>query len=305
MEIIYNGTDITGYVQVKKCVCRDTSVDRCDSLDIEFENAAGWYRWQPEEDDQIIVSHNGYNTGIMYVNTILPVDGRFRIFATSLPCAARTRGYRSFTGNTIEEIMRICAISSGMDFKIYGLDGRITIPYIQRENEGCAAFLYRLLKLEKAALKCVNGKYVAIGYDYAQAMEPHQTLELAADQPGTEYKRNGLTLRSLTVAAPYATASATDTSVPTSHSSSIRSELPVRNSAQAGRWARGLLFWENRQCESLEIQSEFNIGYTAMTRIDALGSTDVAGEWLIDEAAHDMINLRSKATLRRCISTIQ
>ena len=53
MEIYYQGADITGMVQVRKCIARDTSGGRCDSLEIEFDNAAGWYNWGPEEDDQI------------------------------------------------------------------------------------------------------------------------------------------------------------------------------------------------------------------------------------------------------------
>ena len=305
MEITYQGYDITEWAQVLKCVCRDTAGNRCDSLDIEFENAAGWYNLEPKEDDQIIVSHNGYDTGVMYVNTILPEDGRFRILASSLPCAARAKGYQSFTGKTIEEIMRSCAMSSGMDFQIFGIDGSLVIPYIQRENESCAAFLYRLLRLEGAVLKCVNGFYTAIGIEYAQAREAHQTMEVTANQTSMEYRRSGQTYRILTVETPYARATAQDTNVPTNHASITVSDVPARNDIQAGRWARGLLLDENRKCETLIVPSTFNVGYTAMTRIDVEGSSDAVGEWLIQEAEHDFIELKSTATMHRCVASIQ
>jgi len=305
VEIFYEGSDITEMVQTRKCTSRDTAGNRCDSLDIEFENAAGWYRWGPKEDDRIIVTHNGYDTGVMYVNTILPENGRFRIFATSLPCAARVKGYQSFTGKTIEEIMRACAMSSGMDFQIFGIDGHTVIPYIQRENEGCAAFLQRMLKLEGAALKCVNGKYTAIGISYAQERSAHQTIEVRADQAGMEYMRSGKAYKSLTVETPYAKATATDGAVPSSHSSITINDAPARTDIQAGRWARGLLLDANRKCETLIMPSDFNIGYTSMTRIDVEGSSDATGQWLIEEVIHDFINLKSTPTMHRCLLTVR
>lgn len=305
MEVYYQGKDITGYVQVRKCAVRDTSGERCDSLEIEFENAAAWFRWEPEEDDKILVSLGGYDTGVMYVNTVLPEEGRYRIVASALPCKARRKASRSYIGKTIEEIMRICAMESSMDYQTFGIDEKAVIPYIQREDEGTARFLNRLLTLEGAALKCVNGKYTAIGYLYAQERAAHQTISITARQSGVEYRRNGETIRALTVRTPYAEARARDEAVASSHIHVITNEYPAMNNIQAGRWARGLLLCKNRQCESVTIQSEFNAGFTAMTRIDFSGDTDATGEWMIDEAEHDLKNRTSTAKLSRCITTIQ
>lgn len=304
MEIYYQGTDITGLVQVRKCIARDTSGGRCDSLEVEFDNAAGWYNWGPEEDDQIIVTHNGYDTGIMYLNTVLPEDGHYRIWATALPCTARKKQYRSFTGKSIEEIIRICGMNTGMDFAIFGIDGQAVIPYIQQENESAAAFLHRLLKFEGAALKCVNGKYAAIGISYAQEQASVQTLEINAKQSGTEYRRGGTTYKSVTVKTPYAQATAEDLAVPSTHAQ-ITLDLPARNNIQAGRWARGVLMHHNRKAEILSIDSEFNPGFSAMARIDITGGTDATGNWIIEEAEHDFFNRKSRAKLYRCIQTIQ
>ena len=144
MEIYWQGKDVTDFVQVRKCVVRDTCGGRCDSLELEFENAAGWSKWGPEEDDKIIVSQNGYDTGTMYLNTVLPEDGIYRILATALPCVTRKKEYKSFIGKTIEEIMRACGMVTGMGFAVYGIDQKTVIPYIQQENESAAAFLCRL-----------------------------------------------------------------------------------------------------------------------------------------------------------------
>ena len=304
MEIYYRDTDITDMVQVNKCIVRDTVAGRCDSLELEFGNAAGWYSWGPEEDDTIVVTHNGYNSGTMYVNRIMPEGGKYRIMAASLPCKARTKGNASFYQGKLADIMRSCAMVSGMDYRVFGIDGAAVIPYIERENEGCAAFLYRLLTLESAVLKCINGKYTAIGIEYAQKMEAAQTIEMSANQEGMKYKRSGNKYKSVTIKTPYATATAQDSSA-TGNNTLTLNNIPAMNDIQAGKWARGKLLDLNRQCESVDMQDAFNAGITAMARIDIFGDTDANGEWIVEEAEHDLINLKTSAILRRCIWTIQ
>ena len=305
MEIIYQGKDITQYVIVRTCVARDTAGGRCDSLEIEFENAEGWEAWGPEEDDTIRITHDGYDTGTMYVNTVLPEDGNYRIAATALPCKARKKQNRSFYKKTIGEILRSCAMASSMDYALYGVDGKTVIPYIQQENESAASFLNRLLTREGAVLKCVNGKYTAIGLAWAQAQEAEQTVEIRASQTGTNYRRSGNKLRSLTVRTPYANATATDADVPSTHISQIIGDTEALDNIQAGRWARGLLLDKNRRCEELRLENEFNPGFTAMTRIDVTGGTDADGQWLIEQAEHDFINKTSTVRMHRCILTIR
>lgn len=305
MNLIYQGKDITQYVNIRSCVGRDYSGERCDSLQIQFENASSWYRWGPEEDDQIRITHNGYDTGILYLNTILPEDGKYRILASALPCSARRKQNRSFSGKTIEEIMRACAAGSGMDFKIFGIDGSAIIPYIHQENESAAAFLHRLLTMEGAALKCVNGKYTAIGILWAQQREAGQTIQISAKQRGTDYQRSGETVKAITIRTPYAASTASDTSVPSSHNRITRNDIPAKSNLQAGRWARGLLLDMNRKCETLRIETRFNSGFTAMSRIDVTGGTDADGKWLIREAEHDFVNMTSCVVMHRCVTTIQ
>lgn len=305
MNIFYQGTDITKYVLVRSCIGRDSAGDRCDSLRIIFEDAETWYSWGPKEDDEIRVTHDKYDSGILYLNTVLPEDGRFAVFASALPCKARKKECRSFAWKSIEEIMKSCGMSSGMGYRLFGVEGGTVIPYIEQEDESCAKFLLRLLRMEGAELKCVNGKYVAIGTQYAQDLPPSQSVELTATQSGAEYRRSGNKLRALTIRTPHTAATATDLNVPSDHRWSVRNDIPARDAGQAGRWARGLLLHENRKCEALKLESRFNIGFTAMTRIDIKGQTDAAGEWIIQEAEHDFINLTSTAVMHRCIRSIQ
>ena len=144
MELFYEGVNIAQKVEITKCIHREFTGGRCDCLEIEFENAAAWHRWQPRENDRIIAAMNGYDTGALFLNTITPEGGRYRIFATSMPSASRRKGCRSFEGLTLAAIMAACAAECGFESRLYGLDAGITYPFLVRDNEGCAAFLDRL-----------------------------------------------------------------------------------------------------------------------------------------------------------------
>lgn len=305
MRLYYQDRDITDRVDIRECVVRDACGGRCDSLDIYFDNLAAWYGWGPEDDDRIRVTRDGYDSGTMYVNTVVPEGRKYRIYAGSLPCGARRRESRSFVKRTVAEILQSCAMRSGMSPALYGVEGGVTIPYIEQRDETAAAFLHRLMRLEGAALKCVNGKYAGIGLLYAQGLPASRKLTVRSSQAWPGYRRAGERLRSVTVRTPYAEATATDSAAASGRISLVTGEYPAMDGAQAGRWARGLLMSKNRECETFTIPTEFDPGFTAMARVDIEGDTAASGEWLVEEVEHDIKNGTSTARMHRCITTVR
>lgn len=305
MQLFYEGVDITRAVDVTKCIHQDASGGRCDSLEIEFENAAVWYGWGPKQDDRIEVYRDGYSTGTLYLNTILPANGKYRILATSTPGTARRKAYAAYENMRIDEIMAACAAECGMGNALYGVDAGIVFPYAIRQNESAPAFLNRLLRLEGAVLKTLNGKFVAISVEYAQSLEAEQTIRVSSDQAQVRYiRRDNAKLSGITILTPYAQSAAEDAYAAYGQHE-IYTEYPATDNAQAGRWARGLLLAHNRDQEELTIGSEFNPGFTAMTRIDIESAADFGGEWIIDQVEHDLLNGKSCAKLLRCVHTIR
>lgn len=304
MQLFYEGTDITRDVDVVKCVHRDVSGGRCDSIEIELENAAAWHRWQPQRDDILEVQMDGYSTGILFLNSVLPAAGKYRIIATSLPSAARRKAYAAYEGLRLADIAASCAAECGMNSALFGIDGDITYPYLMRQKEGAPAFLSRILQYEGAVLKALNGRLTAISIEYAQAMTAAQTIEITADQTGTHYlRRDDIKLASISIKTPYANGSAEDADAPYGQHE-VYTDHPATDTMQAARWARGLLLSRNRTAEELTVGMEFNPGLTAMTRIDISSATDADGQWLIDEVEHDFFRRKSKARMLRCIGTI-
>lgn len=305
MDVIYEGKNISDDVDVKKCIHRDVSGGRRDMLDIEFEYSNKWFGWQPQRDDKIRIELNGYSTGDLYVNTILPEHGRYRIIATGAKAAARRKAWASYEEKALGAIMATCAAECGMEYGLYGISGGNVYPYMVRENEDSTAFLDRLLTLEGGRLKCLNGKLRGIGIEYAQGQAAGQTVEIDSTQMQARYiHREDVKYAGITIQTPYATASAFDSSA-SGGVHPVISVHPALNSAQAGRWARGLLLNHNRTAETLELGMEYNAGLTALARIDIESSTDAAGEWVVDEVEHDFVILKTRATLMRCVTTVR
>lgn len=304
MQIIYQGTDITAYVDVTEAVHRDYACGRCDCLDLTLDHAGVWHRWGPCQDDAIELRWGGYTTGTLYLDTVEPEDGKYRILATALRSDARRRAWESYENRRMDELFSLCAAKTQMGCRLYGMDGSITYPYLIRRNESCAAFLARLMRMEGAALKTYGGRYTAISIGAAQDGAVSETLRIDADRYGVRYRRrSGQKVQSCIVKTPYASAAAADAAVP-SGACMVVCDAPAMDDVTAGRWARGLLLCANRQAETLDIETELDIAMTAMCRIDIVSASDLSGAWLVDEVKHDFVRKRSTARLLRCIRTI-
>jgi phage protein D len=304
VQLIYQGTDITPFVDISKCVHRDVSGGRSDSVDMELEHAAAWHRWGPEIDDEIRLIQGGLDTGVMYLNTIWPEDGRYRLVATSLPAAARRKAWKSYHDMTLEDILRACAAECRMSYGLYGLEGGMRYPYLERRDEGCAAFLDRLMALEGGVFKVIGGRLCGIGILWAQEQKAARAIELTAGQEGVQHiRRDGDRWAGLTVRAPWGEAAARDSRA-AGDIWPVKTDLPARDAAQAGRWARGLLMQHNRRTEQLRLNTELNTAMTAMARVDIQSGAAANGEWLADEATHDLINRKTQTALVRCITDI-
>lgn len=303
MILYYNGVDITQRVGITAAVGHDLSGSCADHAELEFENTDLWLSWNPKTDDVIEIVNGDYSSGEMYIAAMYPQEDKFKIMATAIPSGARRKTWMSYRNMTLDNIALSCAKESGMEHKLFGV-GNYLYPYLLRENEGCAAFLERIARMEGAVLKCWNGRYTMIGIEAAQKLNADQTIQTDSGMRGIEYVKNdNARVRKLTVITPYARYTAEDLGAD-GDIEIIRTDVPAINDAQAARWARGLLLAHNRKAETLTVRGVFNERQTAMVRTDVLGDNDIGGAWIVDEVEHDHIGNSSTATLVRCIDTV-
>ena len=305
MRLYWNGTDITAYCNITGCIHRDAAGGRADSLELQMDRAAVWYRWGPEEGDEIIVTEDKYTTGILYLTAVIPNRDQYRILASGIKSQANRKTWAGFENVSFRRLVERCAAECGMEGKIFGLDEDLTIPYALRKGEGCAAFLDRVARAEGFRIKCYNGAMRAISLPYAEEQNPVMRIKISAKQDGVIYRsRKNAKYASLTVMSPWAKATVRDSAAEGSNEKIITT-LPARNPAQAGRWARNLLRETNRTAEELTIDQKLNKRMTALSRVEIDGDTDMDGSWIIEEAEHDLKNKRTTAKMFRITDSIR
>lgn len=305
MELYYEGVNIAREVGIAHCIYTDRCGERCDSLELVLENPAAWFGWEPKRDDKIAVVSDNLATGTLYLNTVTPHGGKYRIIATSVPSATRYTSYTCYENMSLDAIMASCAAESGMGNGLYGIDGGMVYPYLLRPKQSGAAFMRWLLELEGAVFKTYNDRFIGIGIDYAQKLDAAVTLKIREDQPGLRYrKQDGRKLAGLTIATPYAKCTAEDSAIDSSNYCTV-TDLPATCAADALRWARGMLLSHNRQTEEMRLELEMLPALTAMAKVNIECGSPLAGSWLVDEAKHDLKWKKTSVKLLRCIDTIQ
>lgn len=299
LRLYYNGVDITRSVDILECTVRDVSRRESDCLNLLVDHAEKWFSWGVQKNDTLRITRSGYDTKTMYLNTLRPEDGRYRIYATGSKSVQNDPRWASYENRTLAAILGSCAGESGMGVKLCGVSGEILYEYLTREYMRAADFAEQLLNREGAVLKCMDGKYTAIGIEWAQKIGAKHQVNIGGERFETHYTdKRDMNWGAVEITTPFGSGKAGGGK---GNVARVITDLPVTSNAQAFRWARGILMNHNRQNEVLEIEMDFNPGYTAMVRIDVNSKTETGGQWIIDEVTHDLLHGSSKAILFRCI----
>lgn len=302
VTLYYRGTDITDDVDIIECVLKDVSGGEADCLNLKVDHADKWFQWGTAKNDTLRVTRAGYDSKTLYLNTIVPEDGAYRIYATGSKAVPYPARYQKWEKVGFQSIMSTCAGECGMGFSAYGVPAG-TYRYLMRNNLSAPVFMEILANREGAVLKALNGQYKAIGVQYAQGLSAMHQLELDDDQMDSEYiDRRDLSWSSCSIKSIFGNGVAVDSK--SSGKSRVITDLPVEDDATAYRWAKGILMMHNRQSEILNIEMDFNPGYTAMVRIDVKSRTDANGQWIIDRVEQNLLDGRTKARMYRCITGI-
>ena len=281
---------------------------RADTLEVTMSNVNSFKKWRPEMNDVLRVEHKKIDTGKMYVSAAMPTADSYKLLATALPAdAGAVRYYRSFENITLAELADYCAKSAGLSgYRLYGADGNTKYSYIIQDNETAAGFLERTAKWEGALLKVYDGNFIIADIMVLQQISAAITLETDTLGGGYDYfTRDGLKLYGLEVMTPGVSAMAYDAARAGAKERTY-ANIPARDYAEAGRWARGLLLGNNRKADILNIEGALNPAFTAMARVDVSSEKDerINGKWMVERAEHDLFNEKSSASFVRVIETI-
>jgi len=299
IRLRWNGQDITDSCTVTGCIHRDAAGGKNDALILELDRADVWYGWAPEEGDRIEAEDGGYRSGIHYLNAIDPTGGRYRVIAGGTTPKANETNWKMYRNTTFQTLIKRCAEEAGMTGILFGAEGTIALPTVLRKWESIMNFLSRIGEAEGFRVKACDGAIRAISIPWAESLNAGMNLTLNAKDEGVVYRRReNMKCSELTVLSPWATATARDAAAPETRCRTVTG-LPAMTQAQAGKWARNLLREYNRKAEEIRLSVNLNTGFYAMERVMVDGDTDMNGEWLVEEAEHDLMNRRTNVRMTR------
>ena len=290
-SIIYNGVDITNDVHIIACTLTDSNGGKQDYCSVTFANGGKiWNEWQPQNND-VVIAKNGYSSsGEMYVNDIQSQGGTFTLILLSTKTDAKQKKTKIWRKVKLSEVINDVSANTGLKVQKIGFTDYF-YNSLSQTDETDINFLNRICDLEGYKVKVYDGCIVVfdekllMNEDASGTVKPDDVISYSFD--------NGDLLKSVTVkfydviTGDLISYKATNDKI---NGGSITNVIRVDNQAQAERYAKNILFNNNKMavCGSLTIKyaDEFATGSVILLE-DFKGYN---GKYYVYESIFDMAN---------------
>lgn len=303
MSILYNNADITSSVQPTILQMTDNAGSKPDSLRIVFSDTEGlWSKWKPAKNDTLQIKESGFDTGLMYIDELEQTAGRFGLKALSIPQNAKTARSKAWENVRFMEIVTEIAGRYGFGIQTFNVTNHF-YERVDQIEEADFMFLANLCLLESYILK-INNKNLVI-YDEAkeEQKEAVTTIYQSNMHGAFEFRSKstdiyGKCILRSQAQSGYIQGEFADSTIlgPT-----LKRNIYASNQAEANRWAKGLLRSYNKFAVtgSFYIDLNLKLAAGAAVNIKDIGLFD--GKYFIDSLVHDLINNRTKLTVRKSL----
>lgn len=300
MNIIYEGKDITGEIDVQGATANDYEGGRADDIRLKLADVSElWARWSPKKGDTLRITEGEYDSGIMYLDDIMISASECRLGATSMPPTAREESFQTWEGITFRRLIGDFAERYSLKRSLHNIPD-VTYERVAQYGDYDLAWIAKRCILEGCAFKLYNGRLVVYDQQEAEKGKAVRTIEITNNTP-YEYRDLGYSLRSACVvesgiirgrfAAPGCTG-------PTMY---IR-DIAAGSIAEAQRFARSLLREQNKCAVTLVVKQELDGVYAAGECVEVSGNVAAEGLWFISSVHNDFGQGMVTLGLRRPLS---
>lgn len=191
IKMLYKGIDISDKIDVYRCWHEMNAEGRTDNVRISIEDTYDmWDRWQPKRGDEISLTGNGVETGIMYITSLSPENGLYTITAASAPAGAFEKKSKAWQDVRLLQIGNEIAKLHGLDFKAYDIDN-YRYRYLIQDNITDLAFLNKMCILEGCAFLVFDKTLIMYSEVKREAIIPEITLNVNNDVRYKLYDNSG------------------------------------------------------------------------------------------------------------------
>lgn len=298
LRVLINGKDITESISVAACIYEMHAEGEADSLAITFaDTQKQWDKWKPSpEGDTVQITDGALDSGKMYLDSIKPENGKYKLAAYSTPKSAFSIQSRSFENLSLPQLAKKIAQENKLTVKLYDVP-ETQFKYSQQKGQNDLAFLQSTCKRAGVSFLVFDEALCLYGEKHIEKKEAAKTITLSANDKFTVTTDKHETFSKAELRNGKLTGTATDSNVKTGKIYRETVQAAWASQADANAEATAKL----RQLNKGGKRAEFT---TSTQRQLAAGSviklecTGWSGKAFIYRIRHDLLNKTSRIWVR-------
>ena len=178
MQLIYNDKDIFNDVSINQCWHEMSADKKADSLTVRFNNADNlWDSWNPKTGDKIQVKSGVADSGVMFIDSVMPKEGLMTLTAYSFPPTAKDIKSKSWNDIKFSALAQYVADNNGLSLEMYKVEDN-TYKYVAQKNVSDFAFLAQRAALEGCSFLVYNEKLIVYSEKEMEGGSSQGTIEI-------------------------------------------------------------------------------------------------------------------------------
>lgn len=301
MKLLYEGIDIAGKISINRCIHETYAEGMSDQLTLRFNDAAGvWNFWKPVRGEKVRLVDGSDDTGIMYITSIVPENGLFTLRAMAMPLSGETVNSRSWDNVKLLQLGADIAAKHGLTLKTYNVTDQV-YSYMKQERLTDFEFLHRRCQLEGCAMLIFDNCLVIYDENKMESQPATDTIKVGADGFFTYSDDTAQSYGSAEVVSGNFKGSFTDSKGNASRVLRPRDPIDCTSSAEAIRYAKGLLRQANKNTQTGTFRRRLSRSYAAASVVNI--KTEKASNWngkiFITRTRHDFVTGETKIFFRK------
>ncbi|MDA3732391.1 hypothetical protein PBV87_12920 [Niameybacter massiliensis] len=172
MQLIYEGKDIASEVDIQTCKIHDLSGEKFDSVEIIFNNHKNqWSSWKPEKNQMVLIKHEGFSSGQMYINGMQQLSGCIKMICLPVKTKAKEKHTKSWENVTLMELLNEIANKNALKLKTYNINN-YRYHRLTQVEESDFVFISKRCMIEGYVMKITNNSLVVYDEKFMEAQHP-------------------------------------------------------------------------------------------------------------------------------------
>ena len=186
LRVYVNDKDVTESIAVASCYYDMHAEGEPDSLAITFSDTQKqWDKWKPSpQGDTVRITDGAVDSGKLYIDSIKPANGKYKLQAYSTPKKAYSTKSRSFENLTLQQIAGKIARDNGLLVRFFDVP-ETQFKYVQQRGQSDLAFLNQLCKQRGVSFTVYNECLNLYSEKNIEAVNASKTLSLSSDDDFT------------------------------------------------------------------------------------------------------------------------